>query len=302
MLSLGILLAVILIVAILVTIFRAHTLVQVMRDKKPEDIGASNNVNGILFMAFLIFGIILFAWYSFSQFDRYTVPVASEHGKITSQLFWITMAVTCFVFVLTHIFLFYFAFRYKYQKDQKVYFFPHNDKLEMLWTIVPAIVLTLLVWSGFSAWNDITSKAPDNAEVVEVTGYQFAWAFRYPGQDKELGDYDYKLIDAENAVGMDFTDRNSLDDFMSREIHIPKGRPVLFKIRARDVIHSVYAPHFRMQMNAVPGMPTQFWFIPTKSTEDMKKDTGNENFQYELVCNKICGNAHFSMRGIIVVD
>jgi len=110
------------------------------------------------------------------------------------------------------------------------------------------------------------------------------------------------LIDAENAVGVDFTDRNSLDDFMSREIHIPKGKPVLFKIRARDVIHSVYAPNFRMQMNAVPGLPTQFWFTPSKSTEDMRKETGNEDFNYELVCNKICGNAHFSMRGVIVVD
>ena len=302
MLSLGILLAVILIVAILVTIFRAHTLVQVMREKKPEDIGSSNNVNGILFMVFLVLGTILFAWYSYSQFDRYTVPVSSEHGAITTQLFWITMAVTVFVFVLTHIFLFYFAYKYKHQDDQKAYFYPHNDKLEMLWTIVPAIVLTLLVFSGFRAWNNITAQAPENAEIVEITGYQFAWAFRYPGKDKQLGDYDYKLIDAENAVGVDFTDRNSLDDFMSREIHIPKGKPVLFKIRARDVIHSVYAPNFRMQMNAVPGLPTQFWFTPSKSTEDMRKETGNEDFNYELVCNKICGNAHFSMRGVIVVD
>lgn len=302
MLSLGILLAVILIVAILVTIFRAHTLVQVMRDKKPEDIGNSNNVNGILFMVFLILGTILFAWYSYTQYDRYTMPVASEHGELTFQLFWITTGITIFAFILTHILLFYFAYRYKHKEGQKAYFYPHNDKLELLWTVIPALVLTLLIFSGFKAWTDITSKAPENAEVVEITGYQFAWAFRYPGKDRQLGDYDYKLIDAENAVGVDFTDKNSLDDFMPMEIHIPKGKPVLFKIRARDVIHSVYAPHFRMQMNAVPGLPTQFWFVPTKSTEDMRKETGNEDFNYELVCNKICGSAHFSMRGVIVVD
>jgi cytochrome c oxidase subunit 2 len=160
-----------------------------------------------------------------------------------------------------------------------------------------------LVFSGLRAWNNITAQAPENAEVVEITGYQFAWAFRYPGKDRQLGDYDYKLIDAENLVGVDFTDRNSLDDFMSnRELHIPKGKPVLFKIRARDVIHSVYVPWFRLQMNAVPGLPTQFWFVPTKSTAEMRKETGNEDFNYELVCNKICGNAHFSMRGVIVVD
>jgi cytochrome c oxidase subunit 2 len=303
MLNLVIWLAVILIVAILVTIFRAHTLVQVMKEKKAEDIGKSNNVNGTLFMVFLVLGVILFAAYSYTQFERYTVPVASEHGAITFRLFWITMAVTIFVFIGTHIFLFYFAYKYKHQEDQKAYFYPHNDKLEMIWTIVPAIVLTLLIWSGFSAWVKITDQAPENAEVVEITGYQFAWGFRYPGKDGKLGDANYQLIDAENFLGIDFTDRNSLDDFVStREIHIPKGKPVLFKIKARDVIHSVYAPHFRLQMNAVPGMPTQFWFVPTKSTADMRKETGNEDFQYELVCNKICGNAHFSMRSIIVVD
>ena len=302
MLNLIIWLAVILIIAILVTIFRAHTLVQVMKDKKAEDIGASNNVNGILFMVVLVLGIILFAGYSYSEFDRYTVPVASEHGDVTFRLFWITMAVTIFVFIGTHIFLFYFAFKYKHKEGQKAYFYPHNDKLEMIWTVIPAIVLTLLVWSGFSAWNKITGQAPENAEVIEIVGYQYAWSSRYPGKDKTLGDHNYQLIDAENQLGVDFTDKNALDDFIPREIHIPKGKPVLFKIRARDVIHSVYVPWFRLQMNAVPGMPTQFWFVPTKSTEDMRKETGNEDFQYELVCNKICGKGHFAMRHIIVVD
>ena len=110
------------------------------------------------------------------------------------------------------------------------------------------------------------------------------------------------MIDTDNIVGVDFKDKNAMDDFFAREIHVPKGKPVLFKIRGRDVIHSVYAPHFRLQMNAVPGMPTQFWFVPSKSTAEMIEETGNEDFQYELVCNKICGKAHFAMRGIIVVD
>ena len=302
MLSLVIWLAVILVIAILVTIFRAHTLVQVMKEEKVDEVGSSNNINAVLFMLFLIGGVILFAGYSYTQFDRYTVPVASEHGAITFRLFWITMAVTCFVFVLTHIFLFYFSFKYRYKKGQKAHFYPHNDKLEMIWTIVPAIVLTLLIWSGFSAWQRITSQAPENAEVVEIVGYQYAWSSRYPGKDKSLGKYNYQLIDDENQLGIDFSDKSATDDFLPREIHIPKGKPVLFKIRARDVIHSVYVPHFRLQMNAVPGMPTQFWFVPTKSTADMRAETGNEEFQYELVCNKICGKGHFAMRHIIVVD
>ena len=91
-------------------------------------------------------------------------------------------------------------------------------------------------------------------------------------------------------------------DIEKREIHIPKGKPVLFKIRARDVLHSVYVPAFRLKMDAVPGMPTKFWFIPTKSTADMREETGNPDFNYELACAEICGDGHFTMRMVIVVD
>lgn len=301
MLTIVILVSVLLIGAILVTIFRANTLIQVLRGKR-EKVGKSNRVHGILFMLFLVLGTILFFGYSYSEFDRYTVPVASEHGETTFMLFWVTTGVTVFVFILTHIFLFYFAYKYQHREDRQAYFYSHNNTLEVIWTAVPAVVLTGLVLSGLFAWNDITSKAPDNAEVVEIYGYQFAWASRYPGADGKLGPSNYQLIDADNKLGVDFTHPTAKDDVIPREIHIPKGKPVLFKIRARDVIHSVYVPWFRLQMNAVPGLPTQFWFVPTKTTAEMAAETGNPDFQYELVCNKICGKAHFSMKSIIIVD
>ena len=178
-----------------------------------------------------------------------------------------------------------------------------NNKLEIIWTIIPAIVMTVLIGWGLYKWNEITGPAPADSEVIEIVGYQFAWASRYPGDDSKLGSYNYKLIDFENIVGIDFSDSASLDDFMPREIHIPKGKPVLLKIRARDVIHSVYLPYFRAQMNAVPGMPTQLWFIPTKTTQEMREEMGNDNFNYEIICNKICGRAHFSMKqNLIVVE
>ena len=303
MLNIVIWVSIILVLAILVTTFRAHKLLEVAKGKTDVGrIGKSNKVQAILFVLFLVLGTGLFFIYSYTQFDRYTVPVASEHGVVTFRLFWITMGVTCFVFILTHILLFWFPYKYRYKDDRKAHFYPHNDKLEMVWTLIPAVVLVALIYSGWTAWVDITDGAPGDAEVVEVFGYQYAWSSRYPGKDKKLGGYDYKLIDADNQLGVDFQDKNSMDDFMPREIHIPKGKPVLFKIRARDVIHSVYAPHFRLQMNAVPGMPTQFWFTPSKSTEDMRRETNNPDFQYELVCNKICGKGHFAMRHIIVVD
>jgi cytochrome c oxidase subunit 2 len=89
---------------------------------------------------------------------------------------------------------------------------------------------------------------------------------------------------------------------MPRELHIPVGKPVEFRIRARDVLHSVFAPHFRLKMDAVPGMPTRFWFVPTKTTAEMRIETGNPDFNYEIACAEVCGRAHFSMRLIVVVE
>jgi cytochrome c oxidase subunit 2 len=303
MLNLIIVVSIILIIAILLAVFRVATLVGVIKGDTKKQVPSSNKLQAGLLMAFLIFGIIGFFYYSFGGLDEsYVQPIASEHGEVTDNLFWITMGITCTVFIVTQIFLFGFSFKYQHSENRRATFYPHNNTLEVIWTIVPAIVLALLILSGWKAWVDITGKAPDNAEVVEIMGYQYAWAVRYPGSDKQLGDYDYRKIDAVNQLGIDFEDKNAFDDFIPREIHIPKGEPVLFKIRARDVIHSVYAPHFRLQMNAVPGMPTRFWFVPTKSTAEMRIETGNPDFNYELVCNKICGKGHFAMKYIIVVD
>ena len=133
-------------------------------------------------------------------------------------------------------------------------------------------------------------------------GKQFNWEVRYAGKDGSLGNYDFRKIDATNSMGVDFTDSNSFDDFMPREIHVPKGKNILLKIRARDVLHSVYMPHFRLKMDAVPGMKTQFWFIPTISTAEMREKTGNPEFDYELACTELCGTGHYAMRMVVVVD
>lgn len=304
MLNFIIVLAVILIVAILISVFRVTTLVGVVRgdDKKPAP--TTNKLNAFLMMAFLVFGIIGFFYYSFGGLDDdYTQPLASEHGVVTDRLFWITMAITCFVFILTQIFLFWFSYKYQHKEGRKADFYPHNNKLEVIWTAVPAVVLAVLIISGWKAWTDITGPAPEDAEVIEVMGYQYSWAFRYPGNvDGKLGGSDFRKIDVTNQMGIDFTDKASFDDFQSLQLHVPKGKPVLLRIRSRDVIHSVYQPHFRLQMNAVPGMPTRFWFVPTKTTAEMREETGNPEFNYELVCNKICGKSHYGMKAIIVVD
>lgn len=290
------------ILAILLLIFRLHTLVNVMKksDKTPGD--GFNKINARLFIVFLIVGFALLFWYSIKNFDIYQLPIASEHGVITDRLFWITTAITGVVFIITQILLFYFSFRYQHSPKRRALFFPDNNKLELIWTIVPSFVLTALVVYGLIVWNKVMAPAPENAEVIEIMGYQFAWKVRYPGKDEALGAYDFRKIDATNEFGLDFSDRATFDDFTPRELHLPKGNPVEFRIRARDVLHSVFAPHFRLKMDAVPGMPTRFWFIPTKTTAEMRVETGNPEFNYEIACTEICGRGHFSMRLLVVVD
>ena len=302
MMTFIIILGSILALAIIIALVRVSSLVSIAKREDPRVQLGSNKINAALFMLFLFASGIYTVYYSYTRWDEYNLPVASEHGVVTDNLFWITTAITGIVFVLTQILLFYYSWRYQYKEKATAYFYPENDKLEIAWTVVPAIVLTILIFGGLKVWNDITDEAPQDAEVVEIMGYQFAWSTRYPGPDNELGRYNYRLIDAVNAFGVDFTDQNSHDDFMPREIHVPKGKPVLLKIRARDVLHSVFAPHFRLKMDAVPGMPTRFWFVPTKTTEEMRAETGNPEFNYEIACTEICGRGHFSMRMLVVVD
>lgn len=297
-----IVIAVLLILAILVMLVRIETLISVMRGRYQKRVGLSNKVNGALLLIFLICGLIGFFWISSVASKDYLPEAVSEHGKITDRMFWVTMGILVFAFIVTNIFLFVFAFRYQYQEGRKAFFYPENNKLEIVWTVIPAIVMSILVFYGWTVWSGITAPEPKNSEVIEVMGKQFAWQVRYPGPDGKLGSQSFKLIDATNVFGLDFTDPKALDDFTPPEIHLPKGKPVLFTIRARDVLHSVYAPHFRLKMDAVPGMPTKFWFVPTKTTKQMRDETSNPNFNYELACAEVCGRGHFAMRYIIVVE
>ncbi|HZY78816.1 MAG TPA: cytochrome c oxidase subunit II [Cyclobacteriaceae bacterium] len=306
MMSLIIGIGVVLVLAILYMIFRIGNLIGVAKGKGPED-GVdedTNNINAWLFLAFLVFSLVGFYWYSFTTIKDYELPVASEHGVVTDDLFWLTMWVVIGSFTVIFIGLFWFTFAYRYNKNRRAQYFPDNHQLELVWTIIPAIVLALLIFGGLDAWSKITSKASDDAEVIEVIGQQFAWTVRYPGvKDNALGRQNFKLIDnVGNEFGLDLTDKNSFDDFKSLELHLPVGKEVSLKIRAKDVLHSVYLPHFRVKMDAVPGIQTTFKFKPTKTTEQMRDETGNPNFNYEMACAEICGQGHFSMRLLVVVQ
>lgn len=292
----------ILFVAILALIYRIFTLIGIARDEDKKRAGLSNKVNAFLFPLMLVVGFIAIIWYSGIAKEYFLPEASSVHGKEIDSLFWWTMAVIGLAFVLTHILLFIFPFKYQFSEKRTAFFYPHNDKLELIWTVVPAVVMAGLVISGWFVWSDITSKAPEDSVAVEIMGKQFNWQVRYGGKDGKLGRYDFRKIDATNSMGVDFRDPSSLDDFIPREIHVPKGKNVVLKIRSRDVLHSVFMPHFRIKMDAVPGMQTSFWFTPTKSTAEMRAELGNPEFNYELACTEICGGGHFAMKMTVVVD
>jgi cytochrome c oxidase subunit II len=209
------------------------------------------------------------------------------------------------VFILTNGLLFWFSFKYSHNPKRKALFFSHSNKLEMIWTIAPSLVLTVLILMGLSSWNNITSPIGQEEDhvLIELTGQQFNWTARYAGDDKKLGRSHVTLIEGVNGTGVDTDDVNSKDDKLVKgEFHLPVGVPVQFVFRSLDVIHSAYFPHFRSQMNCVPGIVTQFNFIPTKTTAEMREITNNEEFNYVLLCNKICGAAHYNMQMDIVVE
>jgi len=302
MMSLVIGIGVVLVLVILYMIFRIGSLVRVMSGpEKPG--GSANKINAALFLVFTVVAFALFFWYSFSHFEDCQLPVASEHGKITDQLFWITMAIVVAAFTVISIVMFWFTYKYQYKEGRKVEFLTDNHLLELTWTGIPAIVMALLIFKGLNSWQEITGPASKDAEVIELVAQQFFWTSRYPGKDNQLGKYDFRLIDASNEFGLNLQeDPNTYDDFKSGELHIPKGKEVLLKIRAKDVLHSVFLPHFRVKMDAVPGMPTQFKFVATKTTAEMRSETGNPNFNYEMACTEVCGKGHFSMKFPVVVE
>lgn len=264
-----------------------------------------NKIMAIGFIIFLIAGLVG-VYYSFTVQGSMILPeAASVHGKTLDTMFWITFGITVVVFFATQIMLFGFAYRYRGTRNRKAYYLPHNNTIEKLWTITPAVVLATLVIFGFFTWRKITNTVDAKGEPaslnIDVTGHQFAWEIRYPGHDGKLGLKDYKLINGTNLLGVNYKDRNSFDDLHADTIEIPVNKSVRLNIIAQDVIHSVYMPNFRLQINAVPGLPTYFKFTPTITTDDMRRKLDDPTFDYHLYCNKICGGGHYNMQKLIRV-
>jgi cytochrome c oxidase subunit 2 len=333
MTSLLIIIVLVLLAIALWQLTKIFDLTQVGYDRDDSQVASDDDNN---FQGYLLFGFLAFI-YVFTIYGLYTwgplvlhTP-ASAHGAEVDNLMNITWILIFIVQAITQALLYYFAFKYRGRKDRKALYFADNNKLEALWSVIPAIILAGLILYGLYAWTNIMFiDEEDDAIVVELYGQQFYWAARVSGEDNVLGKANVRYIEGVNILGVDMADPYAQDDIVVKELHIPKGKKIHFKMRSQDVLHSAYMPYFRAQMNCVPGMVTQFAFTPIYTTDEyrelpyMIKKVANINairadksvglvaqgkpaldpysFDYLLLCNKICGASHYNMQMKIIVD
>ena len=290
-----------------------------------------NNTQGYLMFGFLAF-IYIFTIYGLIKWGPLVLHTpASKHGATVDNLMNITWVIIFFVQAVTQVLVHYFSFKYRGKKGQKALYLADNNKLEVIWSGIPAIVLAGLVLYGLYAWTNIMF-VDENEDTIEIELYaqQFNWTARYAGADNVLGKANVRLIEGVNILGVDLSDPNAQDDIVVKELHIPKGKKVHFKIRSQDVLHSAFFPHFRAQMNCVPGMVTEFAFEPVYTSDEyrsmpfmvekVKKINALREakskvlvangqtaldpytFDYLLLCNKICGASHYNMQMKVIVD
>jgi cytochrome c oxidase subunit 2 len=251
---------------------------------------STGQIHGIFF-ALAVVGLVLVGVITIGDQWWWLPPLASVHGATIDRLFTITLVITGIVFVLVHLLLAYFVWRYRARSpEQQAYFYLENRPLEITYTVIPAIVLTGLIAAGVNAWFRIQGPPPQDALAVRVIGEQFAWRFQYPGSDGQLGRFNPRFITDENPFGIDPEDPAAKDDIVATELHLPVNKPVVAYINAKDVLHSFFVPALRVKQDAVPGMTTRFWFIPTM--------TGT----YDIPCAELCGQGHYIMRGQMVVE
>ncbi len=233
----------------------------------------------------------------------------------------LSMLIINIVFFIVQPILFYFAYKYRGKKGTKAVHFAAQQQIRVVLDRSSCVALAVLIIWGLNVWS--TLMMPENEEepiVIELYAQQFNWTARYSGGDNALGFASVYDIEGANIVGVDTQDAASADDIVTKELHLPVGKPVLFQFRSQDVIHSAYFPHFRAQMNCVPGAITNFQFTPTITTaeirqnKDVKRHVEEVNairtakgedvwdFNYVLLCNKICGAAHYNMQMDIIVE
>jgi cytochrome c oxidase subunit 2 len=240
----------------------------------------------VIALVLLVVGSLLFHWLS----PWWMTPLASNWGAIDTTI-QLTLYITGFVFVAVNLFLAYAIFRFRFDPSRRAHYEPENKKLEIWLTAITAIGVAAMLAPGLIVWADFV-EVPEDADEIEIVGSQWQWQFRLPGADGVLGEVDARYIGPNNSFGMNNDDPAGLDDVLvsTNELHLPLDRPVKVLLRSKDVLHDFAVPQFRVKMDLVPGMVTYVWFIPTR--------TG----KFDILCMELCGIAHYTMRGYVVVD
>jgi cytochrome c oxidase subunit 2 len=327
-------LIVLFVVVFVAQVVRIFEISNIITKTKNEVSDRSNHINGILLLLSGIGLLVFFFWQRAEWMDQTLQISASEHGPLIDNLWDTTMGLIIVVFLILTPLLFGVAFIYRGKENNQASYITHNNKLEFFWTAIPAVVLMALISYGLVVWGKIVNQDISDAMVVEVYAKQFNWTARYAGDDNQLGRADVRFVGGKNELGVisqstkdsqiENLDKKlekkkktlmtyfittpmdklmaAEDDIITKELHLPVGKKVLFKFRSQDVIHSAYLPHFRVQMNCVPGTTTQFAFTPTITSADMKKELNNDSFEYVMLCNKICGAAHYNMQMKVIVE
>ncbi|MBI3056270.1 MAG: c-type cytochrome [Betaproteobacteria bacterium] len=234
----------------------------------------------------LIVGSVLFHFLS----PWYFTPIASNWGTIDDTIS-ITFWVTGVVFVAVNLFMAYCVLRYRYRKEKRAEYEPENKKLEAWLVGLTAVGVAAMLAPGLAVWAKFVN-VPEEATVIEAVGQQWYWSYRFPGKDGRLGTVDSRHISDKNPFGMNPDDPNGQDDILiaSPELHLPIGKPVKVLLRSKDVLHNFSVAQIRVKMDLVPGLVTYVWFTPTR--------TGN----FDLLCEELCGIAHYTMRGKLIVE
>jgi len=346
---------------------RVYELSSKLRKSGEHEISTrDNHLNAKMMLGFMIlfFGSVIYLFINYGWTGR--GEAASIGGVETDWLLKLNLVIVSIAFFFTNFLLFYFTYKYVKKPGVPAYYYPHNNKLEMLWTVVPAVVLAVIIILGLKTWNNLTGMSGKDAIRIELFAKQFDWTARYAGKDNVLGKYDYKLTTDNNELGLITTntidsslrimmegpsgirfiqkllnnrdtvlsdstisvlkvdlsrkerlfrlvsqmkqnhnkkiDASAWDDIIVKDtLFLAKNQEYEFIIRAKDVLHSAFFLHFRAQINAVPGMATRTKFTPTLTTDEMRKKKNDPNLNYILMCNKICGSAHYKMKMVIVV-
>jgi cytochrome c oxidase subunit II len=234
--------------------------------------------------------LVVVATYLFAT-RTWLPPLVSDRGAIDKAMGW-SLLITGVVFIATNLLLAWFGWRYEARAGQAALYWHHNAKLEWTWTLVTATIMLGFTVNALSLWAQVTGPGPADALVIEVTGQQFAWNVRYPGQDGIFGRTDVRQVNTQefNFIGLDKTDSAAADDVMlQNQLFLPEGRPVRIRLKSLDVIHSFFLPQFRVKQDAMPGITSETWFVPQKAGD------------YEIACAEHCGLGHYRMRGAVHV-